>query len=471
MNKLIRLKSLFPIFLLALALPLLVIAVETQQSTRTKATGVKAQIFIDTANTPNPLPQTWKALAQGGEEKDVRMLQNVTDKITELGPRYIRIDHIYDFYNIVSKDINGNIVYSWQDLDNTVCDILQSGAKPFLVLGYMPEVLAKNGSLIDVPKDWNQWSILVQKTIERYSGQDSKICGNELDNNLDAVYYEVWNEPDLETFGKWSIYDGQKDYKTLYYFSSIGAQNAANARSFFLGGPVTTRLYSSWLKFFLDYAKAFNLRVDFISWHHYSKSPDDFSNDMQNIKLWLSDPKYEKFANLPLIISEWGYDSDVNPDAETELAAAHAIASIRSLVEQNLEMAFTFDIKDGPNPRWGILTHDGAEKPRYRALKLLNKLGKTRLFVTGEGTWVKTIATKNFQTTTAILVNYDPDNINSELVPVTFTHLTPGRYFFTQTDLNSNYLNSQEEVGTDGILIKKVYLPANSVFSLELTKI
>ena len=134
-------------------------------------------------------------------------------------------------------------------------------------------------------------------------------------------------------------------------------------------------------------------------------------------------------------------------------------------------MAFVFDIKDGPVPKWGILSSKGEEKPRFKALKLLGRLGSTRLFVSGEGTWVKALASRNFQTITAVLVNYDPSNVHTELVPVTYTNLDPGRYYFVQTDLSGKFYTTEEEVGNDGILIKKIYLSANSVVSLELTKI
>lgn len=464
-------RSLVGVAFLLIILPLLLISVQTTKEYLSKAAEQKAQIYIDTKKTVGPLPQTWHALAQGGEEKGVRMLANVIGKTSELSPRYIRIDHIYDFYNVVQKHPDGGLIITWEELDQTVCDILRTGAQPFLSLGYMPQVLSKDGSLISEPANWDQWALLVQKTIEHYSGQNEVICGTILDKNLDNVYYEVWNEPDLEAFGKWSLYGPNKDYKTLYYYSSKGAQNAQNVKNFFLGGPSTTRAYKNWMQVFLEYVQAFNLRLDFISWHHYSQNPDDFYEDMNNLNLWLADEKYARFRNLPRIISEWGFDSGTNPLSETEIAAAHTIFAIRHLVDQDLEMAFAFEIKDGQTPRWGILTHTGEEKQRYKALKLLNKLGKTKLYFYGEGTWVKTIASRNFDIISTILVNYDLENKNTELVPVTFINLDPGNYMLTQTDLYGKELTSEETVGNDGILLKQIYMPANAVYALELVKI
>src|SRR3989339_685821 len=143
-----------------------------------RAAAIKANIVIDVTKTSGPFPDRWKALAQGGEEAGVRMFGNVVPQISELYPRFIRLDHIYDFYNVVSRDSTGNLSFDFSKLDDTVCDIYHTGAKPFFSLGYMPPVIAKDGSLIGRPNDWNEWSLLVQKTIEHYSGISTVLpCG------------------------------------------------------------------------------------------------------------------------------------------------------------------------------------------------------------------------------------------------------------------------------------------------------
>ena len=150
---------------------------------------IPANIVIQADEVTGPLPHTWRTLAQGGEEKGTRMLEPVVNEIAVLEPRYIRIDHIYDFYDVVSRDAGDGLRFDWSRLDQTVCDILQSGAKPFFSLGYMPETMSSDGTLIGVPRDWSEWELLVQATVERYSGVDTVLCGNRFDQNLDDVYY------------------------------------------------------------------------------------------------------------------------------------------------------------------------------------------------------------------------------------------------------------------------------------------
>jgi hypothetical protein len=430
---------------------------------------VKANIVIDTSKTQGPFPDRWKTLAQGGEEKG-RMLGNVISQIAGLYPRYIRIDHIYDYYDVVSRNAKGDLVFNWDKLDQTVCDIYNTGAKPFFSLGYMPQNISSDGSLITQPKNWNEWALVVQRTIEHYSGKTNRLCGQIIGYWKTDIYYEVWNEPDLEAFGKWNLYGGSKDYKLLYFYSSVGAQNVKNAYSFKLGGPVTTALYKNWIQVFLDYVTLNNLRLDFISWHHYSKKTDDYTDDMIRLNEWLTPKEYQRYQKLPRIISEWGYDSEPNPIADTDVGAAHTIASIHNFIDYGFEMAFLFEIKDGPSPRWGLLSYEGKEKPRYRALQLLNLLDGTRLQLTGEGTYIDALASISQEKITVVLVNYDEQNANTELVPVMLTNLNPGTYTLTLHYLEGNSVTIPNIKAADGLLKRTILMKPNTVIAFELMK-
>jgi len=436
-----------------------------------KAAPTKANIVVDTRSIAGPIFTNWKALAQGGEEKGVRMLENAVPDIAGLFPRYIRLDHIYDFYDVTKRNKNNQLVFDWSKLDTTVCDIYHSGARPFFVLGYMPPDISKDGSLISVPNNWTDWSLIVQRTIERYSGKDMRLCGSVTGEWFTDIYYEVWNEPDLETFGQWSLYNDEKNYLTLYLNTVKGASVAQNVNHFFLGGPATTALYKNWTLLFLDYIIDNNLRLDFISWHHYTKNPDDYLDDVNKLNTWLgTDQKYEKYRLTQKIISEWGYDSDPNPIADTEISAAHTITSIINLLTQQVKLAFAFEIKDGSAPRWGILTNNLQRKPRYHALKMLNNLGDKRLVLTGEGTYVRGISSFKNGIINLILTNYDQKNTNTELVPVKFTGLDNGEYEFKMIGLRGDLMNFPIMVN-EGTLNKEILMLPNSVILVQLTKI
>jgi hypothetical protein len=434
-----------------------------------KAAPVKANILIDTTKTMGSFPDRWRAFSQGGEEKGVPMLKNVIPYLSNLYPRYIRLDHIYDYYDVVSRDNRGQLQFNWKSLDETVCDIYHAGAKPFFSLGYMPPIISEDGSLISKPKKWSEWSTVVQKTIEHYSGKSTRLCGQITGYWTTDLYYEVWNEPDLETFGKWSLYNGSKDYKTLYFYSVKGANNASDVNKFLIGGPATTALYQNWIQIFLDYVIVNNLRLDFISWHHYSKNPSDFTNDIISLNKWLTPTQYQQYQRLPKIISEWGFDSDINPSTHSEIGAAYVISAIRNFIGANYEMAFLFEVKDGPTPRWGIFSYDSSPKPEYYALKMMNDLEDTRLQVTGEGTYITALATKSFEKTVVIMSNYDIENNNAELVPLTLINLPNADYVLTTKYSNGSESHINITI-TNNQLNRAILMEPNSVVNLILEK-
>lgn len=437
-----------------------------------RANAVKARITVETQKSLGAMPDRWKAIAQGGEEKGVRMLANVVPDLAGLYPRSIRIDHIYDYYDVIGRDEKGNLTFDFSLLDETVCDIYHTGAKPFFVLGYMPETLSGDTTLISAPKNWEEWAIAVEKTIEHYSGKDTRLCGQIAGFWMSDLYYEVWNEPDLETFGKWSLYGGSKDYKTLYYYSSLGANRADNVNRFYLGGPVTTAAYQSWIQKFLDFVTEKNIRLDFLSWHHYSKNPGDYAEDMRKMNEWLSPPQYERYRSLPRVISEWGFDSEPNVIADTNIGAAYTISAIRNFINEKYEMAFLFEAKDGPSPRWGILAYDGARKPRYHALRLFNLLSGSQVAVSGEGTYVQAVASQNEKTTVVILVNYDQAEKNTESVPVTVTGLAPGTYSLWIEYLDGNTVKLDElTIPASGTLERNILMTANMVVAVILERV
>lgn len=145
------------------------------------------------------------------------------------------------------------------------------------------------------------------------------------------------------------------------------------------------------------------------------------------------------------------------------------------------DLIFTFEIKDGPPPaggggkywgRWGILTHEKAgvsPKPKYQALELLSQLKGERIRVTGEGTWVTGLATKNGSSFQLILTNFDPEEKHSENVPVAFSGLEEGTYTLKKTFLGENPITTTQTANA-GSLTTTLFLPPNSVVFLEITK-
>jgi hypothetical protein len=427
-----------------------------------RASGESANLRVNTQAVLGQTPRPWRYLAQGGEGFDWR-LEPLVPQVKALHPQYIRIDHIYDFYDIV-KGTPGNLTFDFSKFDVILDDIQATGAKPYIALSYMPPAIAE-GDIVSKPQRWEDWQLVIQKTVEHVSGT----------RGTSDVYYEVWNEPDL--FGGWKYY-GDKNYLTLYDYAVRGANNARGVKPFKIGGPATTALYKNWFDAMAKHATEANVRFDFFSWHRYNLKIDEYRTDMFEIRTWLQDyPQLE--PTLELHITEWGHDSDVHPGYDGNYGAAHTVAGAIEMMGV-VDKAFVFEIQDGKSPenkaswgRWGLFQHKdfgAAPKPRYLALRMLDRLGDQRLEVLGKGSWVKATAAKDTDGNTGVVIaNFDERAGHSEAVPLTFTNIEPGSYTITQEFLGGR--QQTVEVATDSAALQTtINMPINSVAFIKLIK-
>lgn len=430
-----------------------------------EATGQTASIIVNTGSVVRPLTRIWAHLAQGGEDLTVDMLKPVIGQITALAPETIRIDHIYDGYEVVSRNDSGQLMFNWSRLDEVVGSIRKTGAAPMLALSYMPPAISR-GDIVDLPKDWNEWSLAVQKTVEHYSGA----------LGIDNVAYEVWNEPDL--FGKWKPY-GPKNYLDLYRWSAIGAGRANGVKRFKLGGPAITAPYDSWLDGLLSLVERENLKLDFISWHRYSKSLNVYYEDSSVIHRAIQ-KHLATAAGLEWYLTETGPDSENNPMYDGVSGAAH-LAAVNTIALGQINRVYTFEIVDGKDPegkiywgRWGLMTNPAVGiriKPRYQALQMLNRLAGNQIQVSGEGSWVKaTAAKKTGGEIQILLVNYDQYGRHNEEAPVAVEGLTAGgEYLINRTLLGGGTKSEKVKADVQGTVKTMAPLAANAVMLMEIT--
>lgn len=427
-----------------------------------QASGVPANLIIDTQAILGPLPRPWRNLAQGGEDHNWR-LDKLSGPVAALKPEYIRLDHIYDFYDIVQGG-PGNLTFNWTKFDLIIDDIVKTGATPYIALSYMPPAIS-SGDILAYPTNWADWQLVVQKTIEHVSGS----------KGIRDVYYEVWNEPDL--FGSFKYY-GEKNYLTLYAYASAGAKNARGVLPFKLGGPAITALYKNWFDAWAKACIGNSWRCDFFSWHRYSNDLDQYAEDMELVKNWVAAyPQLE--PTLEFHITEWGHDSKNHAGYDSQYGAAHTVAGAIAM-SNRVTRAFAFEIQDGKDPegksqwgRWGMFTHNdfGANsKPRYRALKMLDSIADQRLQITGLGSWVKALAAKNDNGETEIIIaNFDAKGAHSETVPLTFLNIEPGSYTLDKEFLGGSKQNQQ--LATDAAILKtEIFMPINEVAKIKLIK-
>ena len=133
-------KSLISLFFITVSLIVTLIIFKHEDIYRfiSEATGSPADLVVETQKTLGELPPIWSHLAQGGENLSVDMLSPVISQVKSLNPQTIRIDHIYDGYDVVSRNVNGQLSFNWTKLDKIVKSITATGAVPMCALSYMP---------------------------------------------------------------------------------------------------------------------------------------------------------------------------------------------------------------------------------------------------------------------------------------------------------------------------------------------
>lgn len=443
-------KKLLTTGLITLAIPLTVFSAKKIIDIRKGASGTPANIFIDTQNIQGSLPSSlWRNLSQGGEEA-TDMIKPVIPQIKVLKPELVRIDHIFDYYKVDQG--NGN--YDFSRLDGAVSSILATGARPMLSISYTPD--SKQ------PSDWNQWSSLVRATAKHYS----------VDKNISGIYYEVWNEPDL--FGGWH-YAKDPNYSTLYIQTARAVADGAGSASYKIGGPAITAYYNNWIKSLFKTASSNNVRLDFISWHKYTKNTDEYEKDFNDLNQILSN--YPQFFNIERLITEIGPNPEPDTWYDNSLSGIH-LMSVSTKLAGKIHRMFVFEPVDGPSPRsdkstgWGLITHssNGLKiKPRYQAIQFLNQLQGQRVYTTGDGSWVSSISTKQSNTIQTLLVNYDQNQTHAETFPLTYQNLSPGKYTQTTTTFLGNTTTKLVEIA--GTYRQSIYMEPNSAIIIELTPV
>lgn len=444
------------LLLLLMIFPLLLFGLKTALDLRKSAGGQLANITVDANSYRGSVPTSlWQNLVQGGEEP-VDMIAPVMPQTRTLHPQLIRIDHILDFYQVYIGPDN----YDFSRLDPVIATILATGARPMLSISYTPANMAQNGQVAGQPADWNQWQHLISSLARHYS----------VDKNISGIYYEVGNEPDL--FGGWTI-SKDPNYLTLYAKTSQAIVSGAGSARYKIGGPATTGFYPNWFKALISTCQTNNLRLDFLSWHRYSKNINDYLTDTSTLNNLLA--AYPRFTGLERLITESGPNSEPDPWYDNQLGAIHLMALNTQTVGQ-INRIFTFEIVDGPqvkdnNLGWGLISHSPDRpqfKPRYFALDFLNHLTGTNLSVTGNGSWVSSLAAHNHTTTQILMVNYDPKSLHAETFPLTIKNLTPGKYNLTQKYfMGTTATHSIEVSGTS--YQTHVYLDPNTALLLEIT--
>ena len=276
----------------------------------------------------------------------------------ELGVPWIRCD--FNWFQIeTEKDI-----YNWSFIDEVV-NMAQSNCLNILAtLAYTPP-WAGNGKTTSIPNDINDWGNFATAAAERYNNR--------------ITHWEIWNEPNLDTF-----FDGDADdYSDLLKIAStqIKLINSNNK----VCGPALShqgnmgdkKFWYSWIKKIAKHSQYLDILTHHIykdpNWYHLWRKLDGLTIPFYEGEN-LSCVKKRYFSNTDFWITETGYRTD-KTNGES-LQSSNYEKCMKGLNSRSwIKNVLVYELKDDPNApnMWGLFRPDGTPKPAVETFKKYSK--------------------------------------------------------------------------------------------------
>jgi xylan 1,4-beta-xylosidase len=420
-----------------------------------------------------PLRHVWNECVGAGRANEALRADwqaQFREAVEVLGARYVRFHGLFHDDMFVYRTENGGgfgasgqlptPVYTFAYVDKVFDAILDTGARPFVELGFMPRQLATQTETLfwwkahcSPPRNMDDWVALVTATalhwIERYG--------------IDEVRqwrFEVWNEPNLVP----KFWTGTRTEYFELYAATARALKAIDAQ-LLVGGPATSVFVPDaryageyydpspevatavaedpdaldwqpvWIREFIAYCAERDLPLDFLSTHLY---PTDYAADSLGKVSAITrhkDATYEDllvmrqiiedspYPHAELHISEWS-TSPSSRDAihDTVFAASYIVRAFlkgAALADSISYWTFTDVFEEGGggvgpfHGGFGFVNENGLHKPTFHAMAMLNRLGDRVLAELDDG--VITRSSVNGEVS-AVFYNYPADMGRAGLV-------------------------------------------------------
>lgn len=359
-----------------------------------------SDLRIAPANGLSPLKRVWE-FGFNTDHAPMVMRSDLREHMQmareQLGMRYWRCHGtLSDDVSILIEDLQGRRRTTFSGLKRILDAALSTGVKPFMELSFMPSLLARDPSqtithyrgITSPPRDFAEWGALIGNTA-RFLADTYGVA------ELRSWYFEVWNEPNIPFW-----LGTQAEYFELYRQAALAIKRVDSRLR--VGGPATAR--AAWVREFLDYCRATNTPVDFVSTHIYPSDIDFVDSDRGDVKLLGVDFVYEHLRRvqcevaettpgLPVIWGEWNSSAcpfAANHDEANNAAlVAAALAGIEEYGDGSLYWNLSDIYEEGGHHfapfhgGYGLFTVDDIPKSAARAFELFHQLGDWKLDVSG----------------------------------------------------------------------------------------
>lgn len=396
------------------------------------------RISVDAATTVGELDHSWRFI--GYDECNYTYMPEGKELLAKFGglddaPYYVRTHFMFcngscagtqkfGSTNIYRELSDGSVIYDFTYYDLILDSILESGNKPFVELGFMPQHLAdpkyhEQPSLagMDVykevgwtypPEDYGKWHDFILTTArhlaERYGADE-----------IATWYFELWNEPDI------CYWSGTVDeYCTLYDNTEHALHEALPGAR--LSGPACTGIFlhngaNAFMKQFLRHCREgrnartgqTGTRLDFITFHAKgsvfpadmtaTKAVPSVGSLVHQVRLGLEVIAQEGYSDLDVVISEADPDGWAaggiadNPNMKyrnSEYYASYVAATYNGIHKLGRELganvyplawAFMFPQEECFAGTRTFSTQ-GIDKPVFNLFRMLSRMGSHELAMT-----------------------------------------------------------------------------------------
>ncbi len=205
--------------------------------------------------------------------------------------------------------------YDFACTDEAILVCLDAGTETFFRLGQTIEhQIKKHGTL--PPKDFHKWAVICEHIIRHYNE------GWANGHHLNIQYWEIWNEPDLDTDDSSNkrTWGGTKaQFFDLY---EIAAKHLKGCFPHLkIGGPALAGNLI-WAKDFLCEMQRRNVPLDFFSWHIYCTEPTPMIQKAEAVKTLLTQYGY---SDAETILNEWNYVKGWTDEFKYSIQSIHGI--------------------------------------------------------------------------------------------------------------------------------------------------
>ncbi len=204
---------------------------------------------------------------------------------------------------------NYDFVFTDHYLDN----IRRAGTEVFFRLGQTIEHGPKKYGVLP-PKDFAKWARICEHVIRHYNegwgwGLDKEHTTVNIawSNQFNIVYWEIWNEPDLDPADTGLPKNPRCWGGTVTNFFRLYETTAKHLQGqvphLKIGGPAIAGNFS-WGERFLAYCRDNSVPLDFFSWHTYATEPKQIVANCRTARALMD--KYG-FKKAESILNEWNY--------------------------------------------------------------------------------------------------------------------------------------------------------------------